>query len=308
MMRRRFILAGWPAAVLAAVPLLATANAQAEDTERYEQSLAEWRAERLTSLKGPNGYLNLVGLYWLQPGTSRFGGGQGNDLVFPGAPEELGEFRLADNGVTMTVNHASDVRVDNRPVDEAFLADDTSGDPVSATVGSLTWSVVKRGGRFAIRLRDLDSPALGKLEAIPYYPVDPAWQLVGQMRSYGEPRVANVATVIEGLGWRPVSPGSVEFEIDGRTMSLEAYESGTGLLFVFADRTSGHETYPAGRFLYKDAPDAKGQVVLDFNKAENPPCAFNDFATCPVASPRNRVDIAITAGEKFERRLHVGEL
>lgn len=115
----------------------------------------------------------------------------------------------------------------------------------------------------------------------------------------------DVNTTIEGLGYHPRSPGKVAFEIDGATYELEAYESGDELFFVFADRTSGRETYPAGRFVYAAAPDENGTTVLDFNRAYNPPCAFNDFATCPVASPRNRLAVRIEAGEKYDPTVHI---
>ena len=114
----------------------------------------------------------------------------------------------------------------------------------------------------------------------------------------------NVETVIEGLGWNPQSPGKVEFDIDGETFELEAYTSGDDLFFVFGDQTSGRETYPAGRFLYAAWPEDGGTTILDFNRAYNPPCAFNDFATCPVASPQNRLATRIEAGEKYDPKVH----
>ena len=128
-----------------------------------------------------------------------------------------------------------------------------------------------------------------------------------RLKRYAEPRKVSVGTVIDGLPYEPESPGVVEFELDGRTFELEAYTSGDRLFFVFGDRTSGRETYGAGRFLYSQAPGEDDLTVLDFNQSYNPPCAFNDFSTCPVASPRNRLDIRVEAGERYVDALYVGD-
>ena len=118
----------------------------------------------------------------------------------------------------------------------------------------------------------------------------------------------SVGTVIEGLGWEPSSPGVVEFQLGGETHTLEAYEVNGQLFFVFGDGTNGRETYPAGRFLYAAMPDAEGMTWLDFNLSYSPPCAFNDFSTCPVASPRNRLPLRVTAGELYNRAAYVGDV
>lgn len=276
-----------------------------ETSAGYADEVAEWREGRLARLKAPYGYLNLVGLYWLGDDPATFGGGD-SDIVLPGVDGRLGTFEPADGGVVMTIADGRDVQVDGLPVVRRFMPDDLSDDVVTATHDSLAWSVVNRQDKLGIRVWDLENPRTAALPPIPYYDVDRAWRVTGRLQRFDEPRVMNVGTVIEGLGWNPESPGLVEFEHDGRTLSLEAYASGDKLFFVFGDRTSGRETYPAGRFLYADLPGDDGEVVLDFNKAYNPPCAFNDFSTCPVASPRNRLPIAITAGEKFVPELYSG--
>ena len=125
-----------------------------------------------------------------------------------------------------------------------------------------------------------------------------------ELHRFAEPKRLKVETVIEGLGWQPESPGVVKFELGRQTFQLEAYASGDELFFVFGDRTSGRDTYPAGRFLYAKLPADGASTLLDFNRAYNPPCAFNDFATCPVASPQNRLSIRIEAGEKFDPNVH----
>lgn len=293
-------------AVLLGALLSGCERSTVEPGDGYDSEIAEWREGRLARLKSPFGYLNLVGLYWLGQEAVTFGGDAGSGLRFPGVAVRLGTFEPAENGVLMTVSDGVDVEVDGLPVGRIFMPDDLSEDSIAATHGSLAWSVVNRQGKIGIRLWDLDNPKTAALPPIPFYDVDPRWRIQARLIRFDEPRVAHVGTVIDGLGWNPESPGIVEFERGGETYTLEAYASGDQLFFVFADRTSGDATYPAGRFLYADLPGGDGEVILDFNKAYNPPCAFNDFSTCPVASPRNRLPIAITAGEKFEPQLYSG--
>jgi hypothetical protein len=125
-----------------------------------------------------------------------------------------------------------------------------------------------------------------------------------RLQRYDQPRIIRVDTVIEGLDYNPTSPGLLRFDIGGQSFELEAYNAGDEFLLVFGDATSGRETYPAGRFLYANKPGKDGVVVLDFNTAQNPPCAYNEFATCPIASPRNRLAIRIPAGERFDPSGH----
>jgi uncharacterized protein len=273
--------------------------------DTYRAEIEAWRAQRLEELKAPDGYLNLVGLYWLEPGTRRIGSAADNDIVFPAAAAaHIGTLRVGADGVVLEAEPGADVRRDGQPVHIVAMADDWSEHPVTVTQGSLAWSIIRRDRRFALRLRDLDSPVLTSFPPIEYFPIDPKLRVNAVLHRYDEPRVIDVDTVIEGLGYHPQSPGTLAFEIGGKTYELEAYNAGDSLFVVFADATSGHETYPAGRFLYAGLPDASGRTVLDFNRAHNPPCAYNDFATCPVASPRNRLSVAIEAGEKFDVTQH----
>ena len=156
-----------------------------------------------------------------------------------------------------------------------------------------------------IRLRDYEHPALDAFPGIETYPVETSWRVAAELIRYPEPRRVAVDTVVEGLGWDPLAPGVVEFELNGEKHSLEVFESGEDFFILFADTTNGIETSPAGRFLYADRVNADGLTVLDFNKAYNPPCAFNDFATCPLPPRRNHLEIAIPAGERFSEALHM---
>ena len=271
----------------------------------YRRCLAAWKAGRLASLKSDDGYLNLAGLFWLHDGVNTFGSGAANDLVFPSAAiVEMGAFELDEHGVEMIVLSRANVRMNGNPVKRVRMADDTSEHPDIATFGSFAWTVIRRSNRFAVRLRDFASPVLNAFPPIEYFPVDENLRVEARLARYDRPRIMRVDTVIEGLDYNPSSPGLLKFEIGGQAFELEAYDAGDELLLVFGDATTGRETYPAGRFLYTRKPGKDGVVVLDFNTAQNPPCAFNEFATCPIASPRNRLAVRIPAGERFDPSGH----
>ena len=277
---------------------LAACGGPSIDQEAYEAAVVEWRIERMASLKGESGYLNLVGLHWLEPGEFSFGAAADNDIVFPGTrTPRIGRFVLNGDGVRMLPEPGVDVRYEGIPVRTLILTDDTADNPVIVTHGNLAWGAIQRNGRYAIRVRDLASPVMKSFADLDYFPIDLDYRVVGTLKPYDKPRIASVDTVIEGLGYRPESPGVLAFELDGTQYELEAYLSDERLFFVFGDATNGSETYPAGRFLYAMLPDGTGRTVIDFNLSYSPPCAFNDFSTCPVASPRNRLPVRVEAGE-----------
>jgi len=298
------------ACALLFIVLLNTAcSTAADDLDRaeLEAEILQWRDSRRASLMAPTGFLTLAGLFWLDKEITTFGSAPDNDLVFPPAADaHIGRFRLTADGVVMEPLAGVAVYSNEEPAGETLMADDTMEDPTMITHGSLAWTVIRRDGRYAVRLRDFDHPVLASFPPLQYFPIDLSWRVRGTLERYPEPRRVEASTVIEGLGWNPESPGVAVFEKDGETHRLEAYTSGERLFFVFGDRTNGRETYPAGRFLYTAAPGEDGQIILDFNRAYSPPCAFNDFSTCPVASPRNRLPIRILAGELFNRDAYVG--
>jgi uncharacterized protein (DUF1684 family) len=284
-------------------------STEADDFDRaaLEVDVLAWRESRLASLMSPTGFLNLAGLFWLESEVATFGSSPDNDLVFPSSADaRIGRFRVTADGVVMEPEAGAVVLANGEPVGNILVSDDTMESPVMITHGSLAWTIIKRDGRYAVRLRDFDHPALASFPPLQYFPIDPSWRVEATFDRYAEPRRVAASTVIEGLGWNPESPGVAAFARGGETYTLEAYSSGERLFFVFGDRTNGKETYPAGRFLYTDAPGEDGRIVLDFNRAYSPPCAFNDFSTCPVASPRNRLPIRIEAGELFNRDAYVG--
>ena len=274
------------------------------DIAAHQQEVLEWRDWRMANLKDPGGYLNQIGLYWLDPGDYSFGSDASNDVVFGVGAASIGTFTVTEAGIAMTVADAVEVMSDGVSVKEIDIPADISGNGIMVTHGTLGWTVIDRVGRFAVRLRDFEHPFVETFGPLPYYDIDPDLRVTAILHRYEEPRIASVSTVIDGLDYRPEVPGVVHFDIDGESYELEAYATGDQLFYVFGDQTNRDETYGAGRFLYSDIPGEDGETVLDFNKSYSPPCAFNDFATCPIASPRNRLAVRIEAGEKFDEQWH----
>jgi uncharacterized protein len=178
------------------------------------------------------------------------------------------------------------------------LAVDTSGAPTLVRFGNANFQVIERSGRYGLRVKDNDAATRKAFPGhMDNWPIDPAWRIEAKFEPHPPGTTIEIASIINTLDPMP-NPGAVVFEKDGKTYRLEAVDEGDGQLFlIFADRTSGKETYGAGRFLYA-APAVDGKTIVDFNKSYNPPCVFTPYATCPLAPPENRLDLAVTAGEK----------
>lgn len=275
------------------------------DVAAYQAEVREWRAGRLERLLAPAGFLTQVGLFWLEDGRYGVGAGADNAIRLPAsAAEHVGEIVVEGGKVRMTVADGVAVTHEGTTVTEIDLPADTSGEFVLLEHGSIAWSIIERGGKLAVRVRDFEHPWIKTFGPIPYYDIDVGYRVEAAFHPYAEPRQIIVNTVIEGFTQSPVAPGTVTFTIDGVEYELEPTLAGDSLFFVFGDLTNRDATYGAGRYLYSSLPDEDGKLTLDFNKAYSPPCAFNDFSTCPVASPRNRLPIRIEVGEKYDEALH----
>jgi uncharacterized protein (DUF1684 family) len=296
----------WLIAAVLVISVVACGRAEPKlDLAAYEAEIMEWRAGRLERLLAPNGYLTQIGLHWLDERVYTIGSDPDNDIVVPAtAAARIGELRVGTDGVWLFVEEGVEVLHEGEPISEILMGADTSENPVMVTHRSLAWSIIERDGPIAVRIRDYEHPFVDTFGPLPYFEIDPAYRFAAELKSYDEPRTVAVDTVIEGFQQFPVAPGIVTFELNGQRYELEPTIAGDKLFFVFGDDTNRDATYGAGRFLYADAPGEDGRLVLDFNKSYSPPCAFNDFSTCPVASPRNRISIRIEAGEKFAPNLH----
>jgi uncharacterized protein (DUF1684 family) len=275
---------------------------QAAAPVSYEEGLEQWKAKRLANLKSEDGWLTLIGLFWLKEGENRFGSDPAGEIVLPEskAPALAGTLRLAAGKVTLEAKPDAKITTKGQPVTTLELKSDEDGEPTVLDMGSLSFHVVKRGERMGLRVKDRENPARAEFKGTDYYPADRKWVVNARFEPYQPPKQVPILNVL-GMETEETSPGTLAFEVDGRPYKLEALkEKGEEQFFIiFADQTSGKETYGAGRYLYADPPGADGHVTLDFNRAYSPPCAFTSYATCPLPPAQNRLPLRVEAGERY---------
>lgn len=262
---------------------------------------AAWRQQRRDELLAPDGWASLVGLHWIELKAHYVGSGGTNGIRLAKGPEKLGLLQQDGGRVFFTPERGVALTLDGKPVASRFeWRSDRSATPgvVAFDDGKGQVTLIERGTRKALRVKHAEADARVRFGQLDYWPADPAWRVDATFQPHPPGKTMEIMDITSLLQPLP-NPGVVVFRHDGMEYRLEALEGEDGGLFlVFADRTSGHDSYGAGRYLYTDAPDARGKLAVDFNRAFNPPCAFTDYATCPLPPPENRLDLAITAGEK----------
>jgi uncharacterized protein (DUF1684 family) len=281
---------------------LSTAVARADD---YAQELATERAERVKRLTAPEGWLSLIGLHFLTLGENTVGRAPENKIVLAAGPARFGTMILAEDGnVRLQVTPGVEALVNGEPVLSVNLGDGRSGRPVSVACGTMSIHVIERGGQRALRVKDSASERRSRFAGIDYFPVDPSWRIEAAWEAFDQPREVPIKNIL-GQESKALVLGRAVFTRDGHTLALLPLQESPDepLFFIISDLTSGEETYGAARFLYAEPPK-DGKVVLDFNRAINPPCAFTPFATCPLPPKENQLPIAVTAGEKDYRGEH----
>ena len=249
----------------------------------YTDEIAAWRKQREERLKAPGGWLSVAGLFWLHDGANPFGKDANNEIVLPDGPARAGSFQLSGGKVKVKMDGA-----------ERELWPDSAD---VATVGRLSLYVIQRGEKFGIRLKDPDSQYRRAFHGIDYFPARPEYKVTAKW--VAEPSHIPILNVL-GQTEEMQSPGYAVFSLQATEYRLRPVletPDAQELFFIFRDQTSGKETYGAGRFLYSQLPK-DGRVVLDFNKAYTPPCAFTPYATCPLPPAQNRLTVRIEAGEK----------
>jgi uncharacterized protein (DUF1684 family) len=248
----------------------------------------------------PHGWLNLVGLYWLEPGMNTFGSGPQNAVVFPEGTIELqaGYFLVTQQEVSVFVNSGVAITANGQPVPDKFQAHIDSIQSIRFESDSLEWNIIRRDTKLGIRLRDKASNAVKAFAGIARYPVDPAYRVEAVFEPADSSHTIAITNVI-GQTTSQRSPGVLLFTLQGLEHRLDVLDGGEDEFFViFSDETSGRDTYGGGRFVYVGKPDAQGKVFIDFNKAHNPPCVFTPFATCPLPPDQNALKVEVRAGEK----------
>ncbi len=250
----------------------------------YTDSIRAWQQHRDAGLRSPDGWLTLVGLFWLKPGDNTIGSGDSNDFVLPkgSAPERAGTLHLSGDRVTFTAENGSS-RVLHHGEDK----------PDVVRTGSVSFFVIQRGDKLGIRAKDSASPVLKNFHGLKYFPVNP--ELRFDARFIPDSKKIPILNVL-GQTDMEESPGIVEFAYRGQTYRLRPVFEGETLFFLFRDPTNKTQTYQAGRMLNTPLP-ANGRVDLDFNKSYNPPCTFTPYATCPLPPRENTLPFPVEAGE-----------
>ncbi len=285
--------------MLACAMLSPLALDQALAMTEHQQDIAAWRASRTERLTAPDGWLSLIGLHWLSTGKAQtLGNGDGNDVDLERGPQRLGTLTWDEGRASFTVADGAVITVDGEPATRVDLNPPDERPAPVVRFGSVSFQMLERGGKYALRVKDNDAPTRTGFTGIPYFDIDPSWRIDARFEAYEEPRTIEIATVVGTLEEYP-NPGRIAFERDGKTHTIEALvEQGTEQYFlIIADRSSGKESYGMARYLYA-GPPVDGRIVVDFNKAYNPPCAFTAYATCPMPPAGNRLDLYVAAGEK----------
>ena len=269
--------------------------------EAYRAEVQKWRADREARLKADGGWLSLAGLFWLNEGPNRFGTDPAGDIVLPEgtAPAKAGVFELKAGQVSVALLPGASGRLAGQPVSSpTAMRPDTSGAPDVLEMGPLSMNVIKRGDKYGIRLKDKNSAVRRGFLGLKWFDVKEEYRVEARFVSYPQPKPVKVPNVL-GQSESMPSPGYAEFTLNGKSVKLDGVmedPQAEQLFFILRDQTSGKETYGAGRFLYAELPKA-GKIVLDFNKAYSPPCAFTPYATCPLPPPQNWMPVRVEAGE-----------
>jgi len=283
------------ALALTAFNVVMFASAAPVTDPAYRASVEKWRHAYETDLKSDHGWLSVSGLFWLHDGENTFGSGPLNDIVLPTpAPASAGSFEFHSGRTVVHVKPGVPATIGGKRLDSAEMRPDSGADQL--VLGDLTLYVHSSGERFTIRLRDKNSPLRKSFTGTRWFPVDKSYRVVGKFVPYDQPKPIEIQNVM-GDTLHETILGYVAFKLAGKDLRLDVDANSGEVEFVFRDLTSGHETYAASRFLDTTiAPD--GKVVLDFNEAYNPPCAYNPYTTCPLPPPQNRLNLRIAAGEK----------
>jgi uncharacterized protein len=264
----------------------------------YQQEIEQWRQRYKAALRADDGWLTLAGLFWLKEGQNTIGTDRKNSFVLPkgSAPILAGAFEFHNGTTSFQPAVGANFTLNGQPLGSRVkLKPDSSGSPDVLRLNDLTMFVIQRGNRFGIRLKDKNSATRKAFPGLKYFPVQEEYRVKAKFVPYDPPKKIAVPNILGDTEEEP-SPGYVEFTLNGQKCRLDPVSSGDQLFFVFRDLTSGKETYPSGRFLYAYMPK-NGEVVLDFNKAVNPPCAFTPFATCPLPPKQNHLPVRVEAGE-----------
>lgn len=268
------------------------------DDDSHYALIVEWRQKRHERLASETGWLTLVGLEWLQEGENRIGKAEGNDIRLASGPDYWGTVILEQEALRFIRAPGDSVMVDGAFPNEVPMLSDIEDTPTRVQSGNLSFYPIYRES-FALRVKDSQAAARIQFQGVENYDIQNDWRINGRFIPAEDGQTIEIGNVLGQLSPSVVA-GTFEFEREGKTHRLITLveEDSESLWIIFADRTNGHGSYGAGRFIYSDGMPRNGRLVVDFNKAYNPPCAFNDYSTCPLPPQQNRLNMAVMAGEK----------
>jgi uncharacterized protein (DUF1684 family) len=278
-----------------------TVPAQAQrSSQSYEQEMAAWYEKRVAELKAEDGWLNLAGLFWLQQGINSIGTDSSFAVQIPlqKKPALLGHLLWENDAVKLIADEKASFTINGQRVQDTTIYRLRNNQSVQVNIGTYRFHIIRRDTKLGVRLRNLAHPALQSFPGIDRYPLDTSFRVTARL--VAPPGFSGTIPITNVLGQtiQMPSPGILFFQLHGKPYSLKTVEENKQLLIIFGDETNADETYGAGRFIYTALPGPDGMVVLDFNKAINPPCAFTPFATCPLPPVENRLPFPLRAGEK----------
>ncbi len=269
-------------------------------SKEYIAQVKKWRQKRNENLKKKSIWTRLAGLYWLQEGDNTFGSAKDNLIQFPEfAPGKIGVIKLNNGKLFVTINNDVEVKVGNKKITAQEIYADNVADFTLMKTGRYSWYIIKRGTKFGIRLIDNENPIAKNFTKVPAFPINEDWVIEATWNKFKTPKEIEIPTVI-GIAEKDTAYGEIVFALGGKEYHFIASGKGPEFSIIFSDGTNGEETYGAGRFVTAKMDTTSGVVIIDFNKAYNPPCAFTKYATCPLPLPENMIETRITAGEKFE--------
>src|SRR3984893_573713 len=283
--------------ILLAIVFVFLTSAQAQTD--YIKAVEKWRSDKENDLKKETSWLTVAGLFWLKDGINTVGAGPDFDVRLTDnfKKGKFGEIDFKNGMAALKVGKDVEAQSEGKSVSMIDLVSDEKGKPTEIHTGSQTFYLIKREDRFGIRLKDSKSKARLAFKGQHWFPIDEGYKVTARFEALPEPKEVMVPNVLGGF-FKMKSPGTLKFALKGKEYSLQPVEEEDGKLFIiFGDGSNRSETYTSGRFLYPDKP-VNGEAVLDFNKSENPPCAFTPFATCPLPPPQNNLEVEIKAGEK----------
>ncbi len=273
-------------------------------TTEYEAAIQKWREERVERLRtNDRSWFGLAGLFWLKEGANTFGSAPTCNFVLPAsAPKKAGTFIFENGQVTVEPEPKVKITCNGGEIPDRGLLDDQADSPDYLYMGHLIMVVLKRGTSTLIRLWDIDHPMKKALTNLNFYPIQPEYRVTAKYTGYAPYKIVQQADIIGELTDRKMI-GYVEFKLNGEQIRMDAEDGGEGLFFAFRDKTNANTTYAGGRYLVSEKVE-NGQVVIDFNKTYNMPCSYTVYATCSLATPQNRLNIMIEAGERKYQESH----